>query len=226
MLKIRQVQKHLLADGLMNDFIKEMNKHLHKYYPQYITAIGDNAEQLQWVSNNIDQAKGFDITIEQDICRYLNIAISQGQSFYELAWATDILHCKLTGSTRVTMLEDAVSKQLVKEIKEEKRLLNTLVEEQCEQFCEKKLKKVVSTAVFFDIPVKNSAEAWDWLYEVTMKGLEQGANDDMLLDAYLDAAMRFGKDFEKQPWARDIFEQDDHIVSKMKHVMAYICGDA
>lgn len=93
MLKISQVQMDALSQQAREQFIAAMVKHLRTYFPAVAWLL--TADELRSeVLNCITHAANYQLTTQQQICRFLNIAAYYGWEFDnnpDLLWMHNIL---------------------------------------------------------------------------------------------------------------------------------------
>lgn len=93
MLIIRDKQLDALRDYMLKQFEDLMVKHLNQYYPRQCETLGQ--EKLrQTIQYGIERAKIYQIDVELDVSRYLNLMFTFGRDFdkdQDLPWASKIL---------------------------------------------------------------------------------------------------------------------------------------
>jgi hypothetical protein len=94
MLKISQAQMAALSQQASEQFIADMMNHLRQYFPAMAWLL--TAEELrEQVINCIARAAHYQLTSQQQVCRYLNVAAYYGWDFDrnpDLVWMRKILH--------------------------------------------------------------------------------------------------------------------------------------
>ena len=94
MLEIRQEQIDRLAEAASKNFEDRMLVHLQKFFPQHITALGEEKTRFL-VRFGVEQAKTYGIISERDVCKYIDLMVSFGVEFDidpKLPWASRILN--------------------------------------------------------------------------------------------------------------------------------------
>jgi len=109
MLIIRKEQIEVLRKHLLKKFLHRMEKHLEKRYPTQTTAM-EREKLCQLIDEGVDGAKGYDITDENDVKRYLEYLVQYGSDFgrsHETTWASQFLtNKKLSGTIKMNEIDD------------------------------------------------------------------------------------------------------------------------
>jgi len=184
-------------------FFKKMQHHLQTMFTENFTRLGDNAQQFKWIERNGLKAMSFGFNDQQEICRYLNVAVVQGDDFYNRPWAQDILNAHYQPTTKAMQLESASIEQLEKAHSEMEAELNEEKQKSLQLFYDAHEFKVQCIgSALFNLNFKDDAELKAWLYHVGEQSMNYELFDDMEMDLWLDLSMKYGKDFHQQPWAQ------------------------
>lgn len=94
MLVIRQEQIDQLKVAVNKNFENRMLVHLQKFFPQHITALGEEKTRFL-VQFGVERAETYGIVSERDVCKYIDLMVSLGIEFDrdpKLPWASEILN--------------------------------------------------------------------------------------------------------------------------------------
>jgi hypothetical protein len=93
MLTIRKEQVQALGRVAIQEFEKNMLRHLKQFFGDESAAMGDEALR-EHIRHAISRAKQYGLTSERDLCKYLNLTMVYGGDFDthpELEWMRDFL---------------------------------------------------------------------------------------------------------------------------------------
>ena len=93
MLTVRKEQVRALGRAMMQEFEKDMLRHLQQFFPDESSAMGNRALR-ELIRHAIARAKDYGLTSERDLCKYLNLAMVYGGDFDtdpELEWMRGFL---------------------------------------------------------------------------------------------------------------------------------------
>ena len=93
MLTIRKEQVQALSRVTIQEFEKDMLQHLMQFFPDESAAMG-NKELRAHIRHAIARAKGYGVSSERDLCKYLNLTMVYGRDFDtdpEVEWMRDFL---------------------------------------------------------------------------------------------------------------------------------------
>ena len=93
MLTIRKEQTQVFNRVTMQVFEKDMVRHLMRFFPDEAAAMG-NKELRAHIRHAIARAKGYGVSSERDLCKYLNLTMVYGRDFDtdpELEWMRGFL---------------------------------------------------------------------------------------------------------------------------------------
>jgi hypothetical protein len=119
MLKIRKEQNDELAKAALKRFEDSMVVHLNKFFPEECDLLGADGTR-QAIRYAIEQAAGYDIVSQRDVCIYADVMFAFGRDFdhsRKLPWAAQILNDKSSEgkpSEKVDKLYDAALKNIEK----------------------------------------------------------------------------------------------------------------
>lgn len=97
MLVIRNEQLQAFVPQLEEAFIARAIAHVRSAFPDRCAALG-SADVTQSVVSATRKARGFGLSREVDILRYLNLMFTFGVDFDTLPWATAVLNDMRLGS--------------------------------------------------------------------------------------------------------------------------------
>ena len=117
MLKISSQQMSDFEKIKLKSFMQLMQRHLVSSFASIFTAMGNKQEQFNWVEKSTLKAMSLGFIKEDEICRYLNVAVIQGEDFYTTSWAKKILDSQYQATTKAMQLE-AASMEILKEEKQ------------------------------------------------------------------------------------------------------------
>jgi len=202
LLEITPQQMNAFEAVKFKKFIAEMVSHLSTYFKAQTKPLIEQKKLDSWVKRNIKHAQGFGFITELDICRYLNVAMVQGETVKDAPWLQAIIKQDLFSSTKATLIEqksleilDKAHQQVVTELEEIKQ-------QHLERFYQKHHKKVRGIGVpVFNLSFDDEQALKTWMFSVAKQCIDSGLIDEMALDLWLDIAMRYGKDFLQDDWA-------------------------
>lgn len=93
MLTIRNSQLQILAHRPLEQFINDMQGHLYSYFPSVAWLLTPD-ERRQQVNTLIERAAVYQLTSQQQVCRFINLAATYGWEFDRdpnLHWMRSIL---------------------------------------------------------------------------------------------------------------------------------------
>ncbi len=116
MLMIRKEQTEAFREYMLKKFENLQVTHLNKYYPEDFQALGEE-DVREAIRYGIKQANTYNILIENDVSRYINLMFSFGRNFdtdLDSGWAAEILNdeSSLSGSVKMDRLYDEAEKHL------------------------------------------------------------------------------------------------------------------
>ncbi|WP_157822395.1 DUF4123 domain-containing protein [Psychromonas sp. Urea-02u-13] len=183
-------------------FITEMELHLSTYFAPQTTSLIEQELLNSWVNTNVKHAQDFGFITELDICRYLNVAIIQGESVKDAPWLQAIMAESLFPSTKATLIEEKSLELLDQEHQAVVKELDKVNLLHLERFYQKHHKKVLGVGVpLFDLRFEDDKALKSWMFRVGKQCINVGLTDEMALDIWLDIAMRYGENFPKENWA-------------------------
>ncbi len=201
-LSITSEQFSVFEQEKFKRFIAEMEVHLTSHFTAQTANFIEQDHLTDWVNQNILHAQDFGFITELDICRYLNVAIVQGESVKDAPWLKAIMAEKLFPSTKATLLEEKSLALLEQEHQEVKEKLAQVNLELLEGFYQKHHKKVLGIGVpLYDLDFEDNNALKEWMFRVGVQCINLGLTDEMALDLWLDIAMRYGENFPKESWA-------------------------
>lgn len=202
LLQIRPQQIEAFQAVKFKQFIVEMQSHLTTYFQKQTQQMGE-LQLNAWVKRNIKNAQKLGFVTELDICRYLNVAIVQGESVKEADWLQEIINKDLFTSTKATLIEEKSLQLLDDAHQAVKQELDEVNQKHLQRFYQQHHKKVLGIGVpLYGLSFSNDEALKAWMYDTGQHCLDLGMSDEMALDIWLDIAMRYGKDFIKQDWAQ------------------------
>lgn len=224
-LKITNEQFAAFEAVKFKKFIKEMEQHLSSFFKAQTAPLIETEQLNNWVKQNIAYAQNLGFETELDICRYLNVAIIQGESVKDELWLKDIMAQELFPSTKATLLEEKSLALLDEEHQEVKSELAEINQKILEKFHEKHNDKVLGIGVpLYGLNFSDDEALKAWMFRVGQKSIDLGLTDDMALDLWLDMAMRYGEDFPEQPWA-NLSEQQQLSEMTPPQILRYILAE-
>jgi hypothetical protein len=201
-LSITSEQFSVFEQEKFKRFIAEMEVHLTTHFEAQTEQLIEQNQLNDWVTQNILYAQDFGFITELDICRYLNVAIVQGESVKDAPWLKAIMAESLFPSTKATLLEEKSLELLDQEHQGVVEELDQVNQQILEAFYQKHHKKVLGIGVpLFDLTFADEQALKDWMFKVGRQCINLGLTDEMALDIWLDIAMRYGEDFPTQSWA-------------------------
>jgi hypothetical protein len=93
MLKIRDEQMQAFEQAALNERENRLLEYLKEFFPTHYQILGeDQARKL--IDLGVDQAKTYAITVDRELCLYINLMLMIGSGFDtdpQLPWAAEIL---------------------------------------------------------------------------------------------------------------------------------------
>lgn len=201
-LSISSEQFSVFEQEKFKRFIAEMEVHLTSHFKAQTEQLIEQNQLNDWLTQNILNAQDFGFITELDICRYLNVAIVQGESVKDAPWLKAIMAEKLFPSTKATLLEEKSLEVIDQEHQEVKEALEQVNLQILEEFYQKHHKKVLGIGVpLYDLGFDDDQALKEWMFRVGLQCIELGLTDEMALDLWLDIAMRYGESFLQENWA-------------------------
>ncbi len=105
-LVIRRAQLDAFADVALRRFEERAAEHVRRFFPDDAEALGDG-DLRAVVRHGVARARGYDITRERDVYRYLNLMFTFGRDFdvdRRLPWAGEALRLPLPGPGKMQHL--------------------------------------------------------------------------------------------------------------------------
>jgi len=90
MLNIRHDQSEVFSEVALEDFYKNMEVHLEKFFPEQCAEM-ESGDLRDFIRDGIRLAGKYDIVSERDVSKFLDLMMSFGEEFDELPWAQEIL---------------------------------------------------------------------------------------------------------------------------------------
>ncbi len=201
-LSISSAQFSVFEEAKFKQFIIEMELHLTTYFKAQTTELIEQDQLTDWVNQNVLHAQDFGFITELDICRYLNVAIVQGESVKDAPWLQEIMAEKFFPSTKATLLEEKSLELLDQEHQAVIEQLDQVNQQHLERFYQKHHKKVIGIGIpLYDLSFDDDQALKDWMFHVGQQCIDLGLTDEMALDIWLDIAMRYGENFLNNDWA-------------------------
>lgn len=110
MLIIRKEQLEVLSASMVDKFIDSTAVHLRTIFPDQTDTMQD-ADLKKIIKAGILQAKQFDITIEEEVLRYLELMVTFGPDFInspDYSWARQILEQDIVGTAKILLLNEYI----------------------------------------------------------------------------------------------------------------------
>jgi len=109
MLTIRKEQMDAFSQAMLKQFENQMVIHLNSNFPNETKEISEG-ELRTFIQEGIEQAEQYQITLEDDVRRYLEFIVMYGQNFDtnpDTAWTCEILHTKeLDGTAKMDLIDE------------------------------------------------------------------------------------------------------------------------
>jgi len=109
MLVIREEQMSALSQAMLKQFEDRMVVHMSNNFQDETREISEG-ELRALIQEGIEQAEQYQITLEDDVRRYLEFMVMYGQNFDtspDTAWAGEILHAKeLDGTAKMDLIDE------------------------------------------------------------------------------------------------------------------------
>ena len=93
MLVIRNAAWDQMAENALADFVRRMQIHLRKFFPEQCDALGE-VKTKQLIEYGIIRAREYGFEAERDVCKYIDLMCVFGHRFdtnERLPWARHIL---------------------------------------------------------------------------------------------------------------------------------------
>lgn len=221
-LTITQQQISVFEKIKLTAFIKQMQEHVKSCFPSKVAQFTNDQALVDWLSNNIFQAHDLGLETEQEICRYLNVAMVQGQEIKDAPWLKDIMAKPLQASTKAALIEKKSFELLDEEHEHVKQQLTDIDNTLLRQFYTTQKDKINDFGIpLYGLKLGSEKEIKAWMYRVGQACLDLGVTDELAMDIWLDLAMQYGEHFYKEPWAQLTQEQKQLAPSKiLKHLLA------
>jgi len=115
MLIIRNEQMDVLSDYMVEQFVNEALLHLRRSFPDQIKDVPD-AGLRSMIYTGIKNAGEYNITIEEDVLRYLEFMITYGADFDinpDTSWAGEILNQEdARGTEKIQLIDKYIESNL------------------------------------------------------------------------------------------------------------------
>jgi hypothetical protein len=201
-LSITSEQFSVFETVKFKQFISDMVLHLSTYFNAQTAEFIKQDQLNNWVKQNIKHAQDFGFITELDICRYLNVAIVQGESVKDAPWLQAIIAESFFPSTKATLIEEKSLELLDQQHQAVSKALDAVNQKHLQRFYQKQHKKVLGIGVpLYNLSFADEHALKDWMYRVGKHCITLGLTDEMALDIWLDIAMRYGEYFQKEQWA-------------------------
>ena len=109
MLKIRKEQMETFKNDILRKFEDKMFIHLRSQFPEETKQM-EEPELREMIHNGIFHARRYKVTLEPDVCRYLECMVLHGVDFDtnpKTSWAGDILRDKgMSGREKMNRIDD------------------------------------------------------------------------------------------------------------------------
>lgn len=113
MLVIRDEQMSALKAYMAEQFENRMVRHVRESFPDNFMSLGEDKIRNE-IRYGIDRANHYDITLEYDVCGYINLMFAFGRDYDvdpSLHWAAMILNnADLSGSSKLDRLYEEAEK--------------------------------------------------------------------------------------------------------------------
>ena len=222
-LSITSDQFSVFEQEKFKRFIAEMELHLSSYFKTQTAELIEQEQLNDWVSQNVLHAQDFGFITELDICRYLNVAIVQGESVKDAPWLKAIMAESLFPSTKATLLEEKSLELLDQEHQVVIEELDQVNQQHLERFYQKHHKKLLGIGVpLYDLSFTDEQALKEWMFRVGKQCINLGLTDEMALDIWLDIAMRYGENFPQEDWAilSEAQKEELSASNKLFHLLA------
>ena len=115
MLIIRNEQMEVLSEYMVEQFVNEAMLHLRTSFPEPIKHVPD-ADLRSMIYTGIKNAGEYNITIEEDVLRYLEFMIIYGADFDinpDTPWAEEILNKEdARGTEKIQLIDKYIESNL------------------------------------------------------------------------------------------------------------------
>lgn len=220
MLKIRKEQIDALSHIKVKNFVAEVQAHLRQHFPKQVGALAAANQFDSWTKANVDQALKLEFKTEQEIIRYVNIAIIHGHEFYMLEWAQDILRQEIFPSTKISLLVMEAQHEISALQEKMDKISQRKDEATLAHFCKEKRGKLQTIGQhLFGLHFESPEKEQRWLQNVGATAMSFGLKDILEMDLWLDLTFQHGVDFYKQPWAQN---QVNDTLSPSERLTAYL----
>ena len=109
MLHIRPEQMDAFKDDILRKFEDRMAMHLRSQFPEQTQQM-EEPELRQMINNGTFRARKYKVTLEPDVCRYLECMVLHGVDFDtnpKTSWAGNILRNKsMSGRDKMNRIDD------------------------------------------------------------------------------------------------------------------------
>jgi len=115
MLIIRNEQMDVLSEYMVEQFVNEALLHLRTSFPEQIKDVPDT-DLRSMIYTGINNAGEYNITIEEDVLRYLEFMITYGADFDinpDTSWADEILNKEdARGTEKIQLIDKYIESNL------------------------------------------------------------------------------------------------------------------
>ena len=112
MLTVRQGQMDTLAESMMRRYEQRVAERLRAQFPAKLDPVSDE-DLREHVRTGATKAKGYGITAESDMTRYLEYTVEYGPEFDATPWARRVLADeKLSGREKMDRLDGYTTYEL------------------------------------------------------------------------------------------------------------------
>lgn len=115
MLIIRDEQMKALSEYMVEQFVDAALLHLRTTFPEQIKDVTDDGLR-DTIYTGIDNAREYNITIEEDVLRYLELMTTYGADFDtnpETSWAEEILNKEdARGAEKIKLIDKYIESNL------------------------------------------------------------------------------------------------------------------
>jgi hypothetical protein len=115
MLVIRSEQMDMLQVHMTKQFVNRMVQHVREFFPEEFASMGEGTVR-ETIEYAIDRAQSYDISVEYDVSRYINLMFTFGRDYDidpALPWAKEILiNTELSGFSKVDRLYEKAEKHI------------------------------------------------------------------------------------------------------------------
>ncbi len=225
MLKITQQQFDRLREEKTKEFCHLALNYIDDLYPNALSFLDQKDDQIEWIYDVVTTAHSYELDTEEEIYSYLRAALTFDEDFHTESWAKEVLTLSVSPSNKALLLDDAVTIQLEKQANEIEKKNNALLKTKIEQYAREKAQYVLSFSSFYGLGLKKLEESTQWVRNMGQQAKSDDITENPHLDAYLEVAMRFGLDFNKTAWAKNILESNDTIDNKVQALLRYLSAN-